>query len=679
VLDAQLKSGSIVWQPTPDAAKSTNMARFMRFVEESSGNRIRSYEELHHFSTTQLEEFWLCVWKFARVIGEVGAPPYLVLQPGTIEGARWFPNATLNIAENMLRGEPSRLAILAMDEAGRERQLTLQELRAQVSRVMQALRSSGVMPGDRVAGYLPNTIETVVACIATLAIGAVWSSCAPNLAPSAVLDRFGQIEPKALFVTNSILYGEKRRDCTDSVRELLATLPSVQCVVSVPTNVFEEKEFPPSVVQWDRWLEKFQPEPQTFERFPFAHPAFILFSSGTTGAPKCITHGCGGALLVHAVDRLLHEDVSPGDRIFETTNPGWMMWNYLVTTLAWESTIVLYDGSPIHPSISRIADVAQRFKINRLGVPTPIVHEWMNQPLSLRGSHNLSSVKSMTVTGAKLHAEAWGYLYRNVNSDMHLSSPSGGTEILSFFSGGNPMGPCRVGEIQVIGLGRAVKVLDEDGAPVAGEPGELVCIRPLPSMPVKFWGDSDGSRYHDTYYSTYPGIWRHGDWAEITPHGGVVMHGRSDSTLKVNGVRLGPSEIYKQINRLDGVVDAVVVELNNGGASSIALFVQLAAGQELTATLAETMRKAIAKNVSAQFVPSLIVQAPDLPRVLSGKVSEMAVKNAVNGQIVTNVSALANPASLEFFYAFSTSISLPASAGGVCPTNLTVASSAAIP
>ncbi len=647
----RLAPGSIVWQPSPQAAAQTQLAQFMQLVRTRYGMTIDSYEDLHAFSVTRLEDFWRTVWDFARIIGDPGPAPYLRLREGTIEGATWFPSARLNIAENMLRGATEALAVIALDEAGSEQTFSRQQLRDAVSRTMQAMRASGIGPGDRVVAYLPNALEILVAAIACLALGAVWSSCAPNLAPQAVLDRWRQISPKLLLVTDEVLYGGKTRDCLAASMEIARGLPSIERVIGIAHG--KPNPFPETVRLWDDWTGDFVAQPLRFERFAFEHPAFVLFSSGTTGAPKCITHGCGGALLVHAVDRLLHLDVHAGDRIFEATNPGWMMWNYLITALAWDSTVILYDGSPVHPAVRVLADIADRYRIAFFGIPTSLVHEWMKSDLDLRTSHDLRSVRAMTVGGSTLDWNAWEYLYRHVNSDMHFSSPSGGTDILAFFVGGNPIGPCRVGETQVAGLGRALDVLDEKGRPIRGQPGELVCTRPLPSMPVCFWGDEGGQRYHQAYFDRFPGIWHHGDWVEVTINGGFRILGRSDSTLNINGVRFGPQELYKQLFRFAQIVDAVAVEQLSANGSRLLLFLQLGEGAVLDGALEHEIRSAIIENASAQFVPALIVAAPDLPRVLSGKVSEVAVKHAVNGRRVTNTDSLANPESLRYFQAFA--------------------------
>jgi acetoacetyl-CoA synthetase len=626
-----------LWTPSPERAAATLMARFMA----RTGHR--DYAALHRWSVEERAAFWSLVWDFCGVKGAKGER--ILADGDRMPGAKWFPDARLNFAENLLqaRGEADALVFWGEDRV--RRRMTQRELHALVSRLAQALKAAGVAKGDRVAGYLPNLPESVAAALATASLGAIWSSCSPDFGVQGVLDRFGQIEPKVLFCTDGYLYAGKEHDCLAKAREVLAKLPSVRRCVTVPYLGTGGREG----VTLEEFIAPFAPGEIAFEPVPFDHPLYILYSSGTTGAPKCIAHGHGGTLLQHLKEHRLHTDVKPGDRLFYFTTLGWMMWNWLVSGLASGATLLLYDGSPFVGRGRILFDFADAEGMTHFGTSAKFIDAIAKLGLKPRESHRLEALRTLLSTGSPLLPEGFDYVYENVKADLCLSSISGGTDIVSCFVLGNPMAPVWRGEIQCKGLGMAVEVFDERGRRVIGQKGELVCTKPFPSMPVGFWNDPDGKKYRAAYFEMYPNVWRHGDWCEETAHGGFIIYGRSDAVLNPGGVRIGTAEIYRQVETIDEVVESIVVGQEWEGDVRVVLFVKLKEGVQLDDALAARIRKRIRDNTTPRHVPAKILQVPDIPRTRSGKIVELAVRDVVHGRPVKNVEALANPEALEHF------------------------------
>jgi acetoacetyl-CoA synthetase len=565
-------------------------------------------------------------------------------------GARWFPAASLNFAENLLRYRDDRDALVFRSETGHEERLTYAQLYRRVAGLASAMRAEGITAGDRVAGYLPNIPETVIAMLAAASIGAIWSSCSPDFGIEAVVDRLSQVEPKLLFCAATHTYNGKRHDCLGKVQEIQHRIGSLQKTVVVP-----HIETDPDLGGLDNavLLEGFA-DPTAdeieFTRLPFDHPVYILFSSGTTGKPKCITHGAGGTLLQLIKEHLLHVDLKRDDRLCFYTTCGWMMWNWLVNALATGCTVVLYDGSPLYPAPQALFDMVDDLGISVLGVGAKLISAWDKAGLKPRETHSLATLKSLLSTGSPLAPHSFDYVYRDIKQDLCLSSIAGGTDIVSCFAIGCPVLPVYRGEIQCLGAGMAIRILRDDGSEAdTDETGELCCVQPFPSMPVRFWGDEHGGRYRAAYFEKYPGVWAHGDFARITENGGMVIFGRSDATLNPGGVRIGTAEIYRQVERLDEVADAVCIGQDWEDDVRVVLFVQLRAGVNLDEALCSLIRDTIRANTSPRHVPARIVQVAEIPRTVSGKTAELAVRDAVHGRAVGNADALANPESLELF------------------------------
>ncbi len=603
----------------------------------------RSYAELHAWSIEHAEDFWNLVWEFGEVRGERRGPTLVDGQ--RMPGAQWFPQARLNYAENLLRRRDDADAIVFWGENRIRRRLSHQNLYILVSRLAQALADAGVGPGDRVAGYLPNLPEAAAAMLATASLGAIWSSCSPDFGVQGVLDRFGQIAPKVLFCADGYLYGGKEFDCQEKVAAVLERLPSVEeCVVvdylgapaTAGSSLYE-------------FLEPFDAQEMRYAPLAFNHPLYILYSSGTTGVPKCIVHGAGGTLLQHLKEHRLHSDVKPGDRLFYFTTLGWMMWNWLVSGLASGATLLLYDGSPFVQRGRTLFDLADAEGMTHFGTSAKFIDAIAKAGLKPKQTHRLERLRAVLSTGSPLAPEGFDYVYGNVKDDVCLSSISGGTDIVSCFVLGNPAGPVWRGEIQAKGLGMAVEVFDEQGRSVTGEKGELVCTRPFPSMPAGFWNDPDGAKYRAAYFEKYPNVWRHGDWCEITEHGGIVIYGRSDAVLNPGGVRIGTAELYRQVERLPEVLESLVIGQEWEGDTRVVLFVKLQEGLTLEEQLILKIKGRIRENTTPRHVPAKIVQVADIPRTKSGKIVELAVREVVHGRPVKNLEALANPEALEHF------------------------------
>jgi acetoacetyl-CoA synthetase len=628
---------SALWTPSPERAAKTELARFMKLAGQSS------YAELHRWSIEHSADFWNAVWDFSAVRGEKGGE--VVVDATRMPGAKWFPQATLNYAENVLRNRSSADAIVFWGEDRIKRRLSHKNLHALVSRIARALSDAGVQKGDRVAGYLPNIPEATAALLATASLGAVWSSCSPDFGVQGVLDRFGQIEPKVLFCADGYLYNGREFDSQEKASQVLEQLPSVEeCVVvdylgapaTAGTSLYD-------------FLEPFDAGEIDFERVEFDHPLYILYSSGTTGVPKCIVHGTGGALLQHLKEHRLHADVKPGDRLFYFTTLGWMMWNWLVSGLASEATLLLFDGSPFIQRGRVLFDFAEAEGMTHLGTSAKFIDALAKTGLKPKDTHRLDKLRAVLSTGSPLAPEGFDYVYANIKDDVCLSSISGGTDIVSCFVLGNPMGPVWRGEIQAKGLGMAVEVFDESGKPVTRKKGELVCTKPFPAMPIGFWNDPDGAKYRAAYFEKYPNVWRHGDWCEETEHGGLVIYGRSDAVLNPGGVRIGTAEIYRQVEQIDEVMEALVIGQEWEADVRVVLFVKLKEGVQLDDALVNRIKRRIRENTTPRHVPAKVVQVSDIPRTKSGKIVELAVREVVHGRPVKNLEALANPEALEYF------------------------------
>ena len=638
-----------LWTPGREHAQTTHMARFIDWIGGRVDAEVRDYETLYRFSIDRPEAFWNAVWDYGEVRADRRGERVIEDWPA-MPGTRWYPDARLNFAANLLRRNDDSIAIEFAGEGGLRRTIRWAELNHEVARVSAGLRAMGVEPGDRVAGYLPNLPETVIAMLAAASIGAIWSSCSPDFGVRGVLDRFGQIKPRVLFAAAAYRYNGKTHDCLGRIADLISELPTVERVVVTPyvADAVELDHLGDRAVAWCDFGPA-DPGPTRFESLPFDHPLYILYSSGTTGVPKCIVHGAGGTLLQHLKELLLHTDVRRDDRLFYFTTCGWMMWNWLVSGLAAEATLVLYDGSPFHPDGTVLWDLVDEVGICQFGTSAKWISACDKAGIRPRRSHDLSSLRAILSTGSPLLPESYDYVYREVCADVQLSSISGGTDIVSCFALGNPLLPVHRGELQCRGLGMAVEIRNDDGDVVVEETGELTCSKPFPSMPVQFWNDPDGARYRAAYFEKFPGIWSHGDYARLTERGGVVIYGRSDATLNPGGVRIGTAEIYRQVEKLDEVLESLCVGQEWDGDVRVVLFVVLRGGVSLDADLIARIRKTIRDNATPRHVPARVVKVSDLPRTVSGKITELAVRDVIHGREVKNTSALANPEALEQF------------------------------
>ncbi len=642
------EGGGILWQPDEARVAVARLTEFRRRVHRNCGAEVPTQAELFDWSLARPEEFWREMWRFGGVIGE-GSLDTVLVDGGLMPGARWFPDVRLNYAENLLSaaGPDEAEALVFRGESGRTVRWSWGRLRGAAAAVAAALRADGIGPGDRVAGFLPNLPETVAAMLGAASVGAVWSSCSPDFGVAGVVDRFGQTGPRVLFAADGYRYGGKEIDSLATARRLLTELPSVARLVVVPF-LGRGAELPGEACLWDDYLAPHQGARPVYTRLPFDHPLFIMFSSGTTGLPKCMVHGAGGTLLQHLKEHQLHCDLGAGDRLFYFTTCGWMMWNWLVSGLASGATLMLYDGHPLRPPTT-IWDYAEQEHFDILGASARWLAAGQKLGLRPRETHDLASLRTILSTGSPLSPESFDYVYRDVKPNVQLSSISGGTDIISCFALGSPVLPVRRGELQCRGLGMAVAVWDEAGQAVQGEKGELVCTRPFPSMPTGFWNDPDGARYHTAYFARYPGIWCHGDFAELTPTGGMIIHGRSDTVLNPGGVRIGTAEIYRVVEQFAEVEESLVVGWQRDGDVVVTLFVKLADGRSLEPALETSLCQRIRQENTPRHVPGIIRQVPDIPRTISGKIVELAVRNILHGQAVDNADALANPEALAAF------------------------------
>ncbi|MEE8343887.1 MAG: acetoacetate--CoA ligase [Woeseiaceae bacterium] len=631
----------IIWQLDTERLKKTAMYRFMK------KRSFDAYDDLYQWSIDQPAEFWqvlcdLCDVRFSKPADEV------LTQPGDMTTAKWFRGSELNFAEHLLRHSGDRAAIVFRGENGARSELSFEELRQAVAGIAQALRSAGVVKGDRVAGFLPNCPEAIIAMLATTSIGAIWSSCSPDFGINGIVDRFGQIRPKVLFCADGYFYNGKRHDCLESVKGVLDVIDSIECTVIA---AFSSQDFRindiRAAVRWQDFARK--DATLEFTQVEFDHPLYIMYSSGTTGIPKCIVHGVGGTLLQHLKEHVFHLDLGSSDRLFYFTTCGWMMWNWLVSGLASGATIILYDGSPFFDDGRVLWKMAEDERLTVFGTSAKYISALEKAGVRPKDEFKLPDLRAILSTGSPLAPESFDYVYDAISADVQLASISGGTDIISCFATGNPILPVRRGELQCIALAMAVEIFDERGKSITNENGELVCTRAFPSMPVGFWNDPDNAKYHAAYFERFPGVWAHGDYAEITNRGGMLIHGRSDAVLNPGGVRIGTSEIYRQVEKLDEILESIAIGQNWDGDVRVVLFVLIRDGIELDDDLKQKIRKVIRDNTTPRHVPAKIIAVPEIPRTISGKIVELAVRSAVHGEEVKNTDALANPGALEYF------------------------------
>ena len=641
--------GKPIWEPSEERKKSTNLSRFMDAVNERHGTKLRSYEDLYDWSITSPTDFWASAWDFVEVKASHRCESVMV--PGEhMMYTRWFEGAQLNFAENLLRYRDQRTALVFKGEAQEAVRMTYAELYDRVDRLARSLRQIGIKAGDRVAGFMPNMIETVVAMLASTSIGAIWSSCSPDFGIKGVLDRFRQVEPRVLFTANGYSYNGRAFDSLQRVADILRELPSVERVVVVPyTEERADISHVPNAVHYQDFLSGDSGLEIAFEQLPSDHPLYIMYTSGTTGLPKCMVQGAGGVLLNQMKELKLHTDVRRDDTIFYFTTCGWMMWNWLVCSLSLGATVVLFDGSPFYPDAGALWKLAQEEKISIFGTSAKYLGEIQRRGVRPGEDYDLRSLRTVLSTGSPLAAEGFDYIYRKVKSDVLLSSISGGTDINGCFLAGNPIGPVYPGELQCRGLGMNVHAFDPDGNSVVGQKGELVCTAPAPSMPIHFWNDEGNGKYRNAYFDVYPNVWTHGDYIEITGTGGAIIYGRSDAVLNPGGVRIGTAEIYRQVEGLDEVEDSVVVGQRWEDDTRVVLFVKLAEGLSLTDDLIGKIRNTIRRNTTPRHVPAKVIAVDDIPYTISMKKVEKAVANVIHNEPVPNLDALANPSSLDLY------------------------------
>ena len=639
-----------LWIPSEERKQSATITRFINTVNARQDLNLHSYAGLYRWSVENIPEFWAAVWNFAEI--RYSQKYDQVVEDLTqFPGAKWFPGARLNFAENLLRYRDDQVAFVFKGETRVSRSMTYAELYDSVARLAHSLRETGVSAGDRVVGYMPNLIETAIGMLAATSLGATWSSCATDIGPAAAIERLGQVEPKVLITADGYFYKGKSFDTLDHAAEVARGISSLKKVIVVSyTREKPDISQIPNAVRYDDFLSKENNLDIHFEQLPFDHPLYIMFSSGTTGKPKCMVQGAGGVLINHLKELLLHTDLKRSDRIFYITSCSWMMWNWLLSSLAVGATIVLYDGNPNYPDPGAMWKLIQDEKITIFGCSASYIHFLKKESISPRESYDLTWLREISQTGSPLSTEGFEYVYREIKSDLHFNSISGGTDINGCFAAGSPILPVYAGELQSAALGMKIKAYNEKGNPVYDAQGELVCEAPSPSMPLYFWNDPDGSKYHKAYFDVYPGAWRHGDYILIhSETGGITFYGRSDAILKPSGVRIGTAEIYAQMEKLPEIADSLAIGQNYQDDQRVILFVKLAIGFTLTDELKDKIRKTLRENASPRHVPALILETPDIPYTLNMKKVESAVTNIINGRAVSNKDALINPESLKYY------------------------------
>lgn len=655
---ATIPTASPLWQASREAIGNSNLNAYQRFIKGEHGVAFDNYQQLHQWSVDHTEDFWESIWQFSGVIASRRYNTVLE-DKERFPGARWFPGAELNFAENLLRyaqheDAASKIAIVARLENGERREISYADLYGEVEQLAAGLKAAGVTVGDRVAAFMPNVPEAIVAMLATTSLGAMWTSCSPDFGINGVMDRFGQIEPKILFACDGYHYNGKVIDSLPRVTAIAEQIDSIEQVIVVPVlnrttpGQLDVSGIPNGRLYLDVKVTENTPALE-FAQLPFDFPLYIMYSSGTTGAPKCIVHSVGGTLLQHLKEHQLHTDVTPEDTLFYFTTCGWMMWNWLVSGLASGATLVLYDGSPFAPQPASLIDMIDEENISIFGTSAKYIAALEKEGIVPRESHKLTHLKAILSTGSPLSHESFRYVYRDVKKDVCLSSISGGTDIISCFALGNPNLPVYEGELQCFGLGMAVAIWNDTGQSVVEEKGELVCTKPFPSCPIAFWADEHGEKFHAAYFDTYPSIWAHGDYGEVTANGGIVIHGRSDSVLNPGGVRIGTAEIYRQVEKIDAVIDAICIGQQWDNDVRVVLFVVLREGLNLDDELIKTIRTTIRANTTPRHVPAKVIQVADIPRTISGKIVELAVRKVVHGEAVKNTDALTNPEALAHF------------------------------
>ena len=639
----------LLWKPNPQRIEDANLTRFIKFVNQRHGSQHQDYAGLYDWSVESIADFNQALWDFYEPIHST---PYdqVVVDGDKMPGAKWFQGARLNFAENLLRYRDDHPALVFRSEPGQTRRLSYAQVYEQTARLAATLRELGVVPGDRVVGFMPNMPETIIAMLAATSLGAIWSSCSPDFGFQGVMDRFGQIQPKVLFCADGYFYNGKSFSSLERVAQVKAEIQSLEKVIVTPfTQAQPDLAAVAGAITWEEALGSGPAPAMEFTQLPFDHPAFILYSSGTTGVPKCMVHGAGNVLMQHLKELGLQTDLTRDDKIFYFTTCGWMMWNWLVSSLALGATLLLFDGSPFYPGPEVLWQYAQDEGMTIFGTSARYLAAIENEGLKPGEKFDLGALKAVLSTGSPLSIESFRYVYRDIKEDLCLSSISGGSDLVGCFAGGNPIGPVYAGQLQVRNLGMAVEAWDDAGKPVVGEKGELVCLKPWLSMPIMFWNDPEGVKYHDAYFGVYPNLWYHGDFCEVTPEGGVIMYGRSDATLNPGGVRIGTAEIYRQVEKLPEVADSLVVGQDWDNDVRILLFVRLNPGVTLDDALIKKIKTTIRTNCTPRHVPAKVLEVADIPYTISGKKVELAVRNVIHGRAVKNKDALANPAALDLY------------------------------
>ena len=638
----------ILWKPNKDQIKNSQIETFRLQVNSRYDINLKDYMDLYKWSINNISDFWKAIWGFMSIEHSTNFSA-IIDDEKKMPGAKWFPDTKMNYAENLLRIRSDKSAILFKNENNLVKNISYRELYDLVEKVSSALRCIGIKSGDRIAGFMPNIPETVISMLATSSIGGIWSSSSPDFGIKGVLDRFQQIKPKVLFVTNGYYYNGKQYNLIKKINAIVKELPSLEKVVVIPysNNNFEISKVYKGIT-WDDFISR-NSSPLVFDQLPFDHPLYIMYSSGTTGLPKSIVHGAGGTLIQHLKELRLHSNITIDDTIFYFTTCGWMMWNWLISNLAIGATIVLYDGNPFYPDPNVMWDMVDEFKITHFGTSAKFIDACKQENLAPISSHSLKSMKIILSTGSPLIEESYDYVYKKIKRDVQLSSISGGTDIISCFAGGNPILPVYRGEIQCRGLGMDVKSFDSDGKSLLNHKGELVCTKPFPSMPIYFWNDQDNEKYNNAYFKKFPGIWNHGDFILINKHGGVQIFGRSDATLNPGGVRIGTAEIYRIVESFDEIEDSLVIGQAQGGDERVVLFIKLINPGSINTDLIKKINMAIRTNCSPRHVPSITLETKDIPYTINGKKVEIAVKRIIEGNDVENRDALSNPESLKLY------------------------------